>query len=223
MISPKDVKQLVKAHQKIHAALQAPDRTLTQRVFNPLQVSPGKAAARVLCRELSWLVNTNTQFWKSLDEASSRLRVHKRNEGEYLKNIEQLLKDEEDIFHRLGVTPDESATVLSNAYGALRIARNMPDPTPDALGNLRDRLKKVAELVCGASRGPLQRAFGKLVSRKGAGIVAGAAVAGGNIAISIMDQGTLSWVSLKVGYHVMRGEYEELLEIFKSDDSDISI
>ena len=218
MINKDDVKRLIKAHKLVQSALQEPDKTLAQKILNPLTPNPGKVAAGILCSEMGWLANQNEPFWNELREASTRLAVHKALEKVSFSKIEDLLKAEAEVFHKLGIDPDSTATVLAHAYGALRIVNSLPDPTPAALDNLRDRLKVTTRLICDASEGTLERTFGKLISLKGANVLGGAAVAGGNVAVAVFDQGILSWISLKAGYHIMRGEYEELWKIITGED-----
>ena len=200
MITRADVQRLIDAHGEIQ-------KTLGRR----------RRAARILCEELTWLVDEKGALWEDLAQASTRLRVHRSNERQLFDRIIPLIEQEEAIFKKLGISGPKSEEVIIQAYTALHIIDDQDDPSPASLSNLRNRLAHARELICLAARGPLRRLVEKVLTLKGALVLAGAAIGIANVAIAVVDQGTVSWVSPKAGYHIMKGDVEGLIKLFSGD------
>ena|ERR1700722_1242679 len=203
MISPEDVDRLVSAHENVTGALEkkAPRR-----------------GAKILCQEFKWLLEAKGTFWADVKSATETLNQYREKEREILSNIASLLEGEEQIFAELGIDPSRTGPILANAYGALKLAQVAEDDlTIDALDMLRERLGKATELICRESRGRFRRGVDWVFSWKGATVLSGAAVVGGNVAITAIPphaHGALSLVSVKSGIKVMRGEVEDILDLF---------
>ncbi|MFN0140334.1 MAG: hypothetical protein ACKVQW_09640 [Pyrinomonadaceae bacterium] len=207
MIRKEDVERLISANARVQEILaQKP-----KGIFGMLRTSPRKAA-RVLCDELAWMVHDNAAYWETLQEAGERLRVYREQAPELLNQIGNLVEKEQAVFRRLGINDAQSEAVISQVYSALRITKEYDEPSRDALANLKDRLAHAQELICKAARGRLSRVYDKVIGRKGAQVLAGGAVAGANVAILIVDQGVVSWVSLVAGFDIMRGDVKSLIK-----------
>lgn len=219
MVHRDDIARLVSAYKRVQEALDLGQGN----PLNPFKPAPGRRAAQTLCQELGWLSHENGSYWEGLQEASSRLSKHRVSESEFFGCIGRLLEQEEAVFKKLGIDETTNSDILGHAYSALRIVGEYDDPSRDAIANLHDRLKQVTDLVCQASRGPLRRVSDKLIGYKGALMLAGATVGGANVAIAIIDQGALSWASLKAGYLIMKGEVGDLLDILKNGGNDLMV
>jgi hypothetical protein len=177
---------------------------------------PERKAAQILCEELGWFVGEHDRFWRDLEQASEPLAEYRSQEREIFSNLEQLIEQEAAVFRRLGFDAARSRDVISQTYDAFTIIREYEDPSPAALNNLRDRLLRATELICEASRNPLQRAYEKVLCWKGARILAGGAVGAANVLVAVMgESGVLSWASLKAGYNVMKGDVDGLLDVLE--------
>jgi hypothetical protein len=214
MIKTADVEQLIQANERVRMALlRDPTQLKTAQ-------SVARGAAGILCEELEALVHENSAFWEGLEDASTRLKKHRDREAEFFGNIRQLIEQEELVFAKLGIDQNRSADVIAQAYAALRIVSEYEDPSPSSLANLRNRITYAQKLVCEASKGPVRRTLDHYMGFKGARILAGAAVGGANAAVMLLDQGGLSWVSVKAGYHVMKGDVEGLMKLFEGGGVD---
>jgi hypothetical protein len=208
-----DVERLIEAYNRVHEVLEPEPVTPWLKKWR-LARRPERKAAQILCDELGWFVHERESYWRGLQEASERLAVHREAEAEMFANLERLIEQEVTVFSRLGFSEEASSGVISQTYDALSIVRDFEDPSVESLRNLRDRLRLAQEKVCAAARGPLSRAYDKVIGNKGARILAGGAVGSANVAIALIaDGGVLSWVSLKAGYHVMRGNTDELIDL----------
>ena len=209
-----DIRRLAKAHSRALGALERPDQKLRQKIFKPTSKSPGRAAATILCEELRWIVK-NEVFWRRLQGGICKLQKNNPEVPVIFNKIEELLADEERALERLRIDPATTSEVLAYTYDALEVLKTQPTPTPGAVQNLRDRVRRAADLICAAKDGPLQRAFGRLVSLKGLRIVGGLTVAGANVAWAYHDPSTglIAWKSVKAGWAVVRGEADELIKI----------
>ena len=199
----KDVERLVTAHETVVDALNR---------------NRPRQAARILCQEFRILVEEGS-FWDDAREAAVRLQNQRGQGTELLRSIGRLLDAEARIFGQLGIDSSRTDKVLGYVYGGLDILRTqLTEPTPAALANLRDRLDEATNLVCDETKGPIRRAFEWTVSWKGARVLAGAAIGGGNIASALTtDLGAVSWASLAIGVSVMKGDVDGIIDAFRSE------
>jgi hypothetical protein len=213
-----DIRRLAVAHQRVTDALKEPDPGMLRSMFTPFTPTPGRAAAAILCEELGWLVE-NSVFWTQLSGGIGQLQANEAQVPKVLNNIQQLLEDEEDAFERLKISPATTSEVLSQTYGALGILRELPVPSQAGVGNLRDRVRRATELICSAKDGRMQRAFARVVSRKGLGIVGGLTVAGANVALAIYEPGSskIAWTSVKAGAAIASGHAAGIIQIFTNE------
>lgn len=202
MIEPGDVERMVKAHEKVRKMLEAKEP---------------RRAAKIVCEEFKRLLEDKESFWAEVGDATKTLGEHRKQEREVLNKIAQFLEDEATIFARLGIDASRSGPIIANAFNGIRLVVGEDlenDPSPDSLSVLRDRLAKATELVCKESKGRIRQALDWAVSWKGATILGGVAIVGANVAVTVFSQNhAVSWVSIKAGVKVMRGEIEGLLEL----------
>ena len=211
-----DVERLIEAFKRVNEILQPEPTNPILKSLRELVASPDRKAARILCDELNWLVHERENLWRGLEEASERLSAYRESENELMMNLVRLIEQEAAVFYRLGIKEEDSSSVIGLTYDAIKMARDSEDPSPESLRNLRDRLRVGNELVCKAAQGPLSKAYDKLIGNKGARILAGGALAGANVAVSVIaDSGAVSWVSLKAGYYVMSGKTDELIDLLE--------
>lgn len=202
MVEPADVDRLVASYEKVRRMLEAKEP---------------RRAAKVVCQEFTWLLEDKGSFWAEVGKATASLKEHREQEQELLSQITQFLEAEEAIFARLGIDASRSGPILANAYSGLRLVRGEDldnDPSPETLAVLRERLGKATELVCRESKGPIRQALDWALSWKGATVLAGSAIVGANVAVTVFSQNhAVSWVSVKAGIKVMKGEIEGLIDL----------
>jgi hypothetical protein len=209
MIKTEDIQHLIAAEQRIRATLFPPTPNFMEHFH-----SPGRRAASILCDEMKWLAFERPDFWRELQAGCDDLGKYREQQGEFLENIRAFIDLEIGAFEKLGIKEEDSRAPLGWVYNALDIAEREPGPTPEALANLQNRLAVATDLVCGASHGPLRRAFDAVISLKGLRIISGASVAGANVAVAHFDFGVVSWKSLAAGYMVMKDDVDGLIKIF---------
>jgi hypothetical protein len=200
MITQEDLERLVGAHEKVKEALD--------------QRAP-RRAAKILCEELGWLVKEKGSFWDDVRDATKTLSEHREVEKKVIGNLPQLIEDEESIFERLGIDRDRSTPILRDVYGGVNLTTNTENPTPDSLKVLQERLDKARELVCKCSRGPIARGRDWLLSWRGLPVLAGTAIVGANVAVMIFPPHVhhISWVSVKTGVKVARGNVDAIIDM----------
>lgn len=199
-----DVEARIAAHQAVLAALNA---------------GRPRVAATLLCDELSRLADDG-DYWNELAETTAALgERHGALDGNLAADIRPLLLAEERIFARLGIDDARAREALGHAFGGLDLlGPDLPDPRR-ALGNLRDSIRVAADRVCAVRGTPLRQARDWVLSWKGLRVLAGAAVAGANVAVAFTaDGGVVSWQSVKVGVAVMRGDVDNLIRLMAGGD-----
>ncbi len=165
------------------------------------------------------LIDAHDKIQRTLSAEVSFLKLsgHRANEQQLFDRIGPLIEQEQGVLKKLDLSGPKSDEVISQAYAALRMIDHQDDPSPDTLSNLHNRLAHARDLICSAARGPLKRLIEIVFTRKGALVLAGAAIATANVAIAVADQGTVSWVSLKVGYLVMKGDIEGIIKVLSGN------
>jgi hypothetical protein len=214
MINPEDIQHLIDAESRIRTALFPPKHSFTEHFH-----SPGRRAASILCEEMTWLAKERPDFWRGLQEGSQELREYHDKQGQLFESIRDLVDLEIGAFEKLKIKEEDSLASLRWVYNALDIVEPVQGATPKALENLQNRLVIATDLVCKASKGVLRRAFDGVVSLKGIRIIAGAAVAGANVAVAHFDLGVVSWHSLTAGYLVMTNDVESIIKLLGKKDS----
>jgi hypothetical protein len=201
MISAQDVEHLVIAYEEANRALE--------------RKAPRKAA-KILCEEFNWLIKGHGSFFADVRDATLKLEEHQKQEEKVFRNIVALLDKEQQIFAELGIDPARTGPIVGDVYGALKLNEDLgKGPTSDGLKVLHESLAKATELICRETKGPIRRGFDWVFSRKGATVLGGAAVVGGNIAIMVAaHHAPVSWVSVKAGLKVMSGDIAGILELF---------
>lgn len=204
MVTPEDVKRLVVAYEMVRGALdkRAP-----------------RQAAKILCKEFSWLLDEKGSFWAGVADATEGLNEYRAKEREILQNVTRLIEEEEAVFTRLRIKPSRTGPIIANVYGGLRLAERLGDaPSRDSLRVLREQLREATKLICREAKGPIRRGLDWVVSWKGATVLAGAAIASANVAVMVFAQDhSISWVSLKAGVKVMKGDLGGLIDLFGGD------
>jgi len=201
MISAEDVEHLVIAYEEANRALE--------------RKAPRKAA-KILCEEFNWLIKGHGSFFADVRDATLTLEQHQKQEEQVFKNIVSILDKEQQIFAELGIDSARTGPIVGDVYGALKLNEDLgKGPTSGSLKVLQESLAKATELICRETKGPIRRGFDWVFSRKGATVLAGAAVVGGNIAIMVAPHhAPVSWVSVKAGLKVMSGDIVGILELF---------
>jgi hypothetical protein len=205
-ITREDVERLVTAHEKVHRALSK---------------SEPRMAAQILCGEFRNLLAMQS-FWQGVDSAPALFNPKDKEQAAMLvRNIPALLDDEAKAFAARGIEDNRANEVLLPVYAAFRlVSAHLDDArTVDALGGLRAQLERATALVCQASQGPIRSALHRLVSWKGARVLAGAAVVAVNVVIA-PNAAALSWTSVSFGITTMTGDLEDIIkalgDVFKS-------
>lgn len=204
MINPADVKRLVDAHAQVRTALNDND--------------PRKAA-KLICEQFRWLLDEQSSFWSGVGSATATLQQYRNSEREILSNLSSFIDQEAFIFKKLKIKEQQYGPVIGDVFSALQLARpNSPweNPSPQALGVLKERLAKATDLICQESRSKLRRALTWAVSWKGATILGGSAIVTANVAVTVISPAhhPVSWLSVKSGIKVMRGEVDALIDLF---------
>ena len=202
MITPADVKRLVDAHAEIRALCEKDPRK----------------AAKLICEQFRWLLDEKSSFWAGLGSATAALQQYRTSEREILNNISAFIDQEASIFKKLKIKEQQYGPVIGDVFGALELARpNNPwqNPSPQALAVLKERLAKAADLICKESKGKIRRALTWAVSWKGATVLGGSAIVSANVAVTVISPAhhPISWLSIKSGIKVMRGELDALIDL----------
>jgi hypothetical protein len=210
MIEKADIEHLIEAERSIRSTLFPSKHSFLEHFH-----SAESRAAKVLCKELSWLAFERPDFWRELKDGSKELNEKYRDEqNQFFEGIRDLVDLEVGAFEKLGIAEADSLASLRWVYNAIEIANSKDDvPTPEALANLQNRLGVAAKLVCEASKGKLRRAVEGVMSLTGARIFAGATIMGVNVAVAHADFGVVSWKSLGAGYLVMKDDVEKLVKL----------
>jgi hypothetical protein len=208
---PLDLRHLVQAQNDIEEALRR---------------HRDREAARIMCNEFKWLLNSNRSIWEPVGEFARKLEAEtleqkterRAAERQLLQTLATFVDKEQTIFEKFRVPPEKSAPVMDRVYSSLNVSSELPDLTPAALSQLRTNLAEAQELVCAHATTFMQR-FGKgaarVVQSKAARVLAGAAVAGANVLIAVHDGGAVSSLSVKAGGIVMKGDIDGLADLLK--------
>lgn len=207
MITPEDVQRMVAAHQQVRLALEQ---------------NQARQAAEILCKELSWLSETNGSFFQGLRSATETAAEHRAVAKDVLQNLTQFIDEEAAIFSGLKVDPARSRPVLGEVYGAMILVQDA-DLSPKSMERLQEVLGDAASLICKHSQGPMGRAVDWVMSWKGARILAGAAVTGANVAALtapafipfLPAHAHICVGSMVVGTSAMKGDAKGLIDLFK--------
>lgn len=219
MVKPEHVQRLVDAYSRVDQALQQPDRSwldkAMQTVFDPKYESPGREAAQIVCDELRWLAETG-DFWDGLAEATQQLDFN----VQALNQLQELLLAEEEVFRRLDIEDDKATKLIAETFQGITVLQNHPNPTRQTVERLKERVGRLIDPFCNATRNPLQRAFGRLIATKGRRILAGGAISGADVLVEIMtgSSGSVTSTSLKLGLLVMTQNYGQLWKILTGED-----
>src|SRR5579863_7583774 len=196
MITPEDVERLLKAHENVSGALEKREP---------------RGAARILCDEFNWLLKERGTFWADVKDATETLAQYREKEKRILSELASLVEQGEQIFAELGIDPSRTGPIIGNVYGALNLAQGLEGgPSHDSLKVLQERLAIATNLICKERKGSIRRGVDWVLSWKGATVLAGAVIVGANIAVTIPapHHGAVSWVSVRAGLKVMRGELD---------------
>lgn len=124
------VRRLVDAHEEVSEAL---------RKGRP------RNAARILCRELGWLLE-QSEYWDTIRSAADRVEQGATVD---FSDLARLLRDEERIFSNLDIDSNSSILIIANVCDAIDDAEHASSEIRfQALKDLRDRVQEAKDLIC---------------------------------------------------------------------------